>query len=138
VPRVVPKEPKFKPDETVVAWQSFAWDSPSGRPFTIVSGTRLRGDHEVVLGCPWYFHRADAPDDEVPNLWDHVPEPPQHEAEFHRPAPPIPDGEAAVCVTAFQVGFGGPKVVKGQRLRKDDSLVVAHPDFFRTVGQRLG
>jgi hypothetical protein len=124
VPRLLPRKKRFGPDDVVVAWQSFAADV-DGRPYTITPKMTLRGDHPVVVAHPWYFANA-------------VAEPTEHQPEFHRPAPPIPDEEAAECVTAFQVGFGGPKVVKGQTLRKDDPLVVAHPDFFRTVGQRLG
>jgi hypothetical protein len=133
VPRVVPKEPRFKPDEVVVAWQSFAWDSPSGQPFTIVKGTRLRGDHEVVVGCPWYFARADSPSDEVPNLWDHVPQPPDHEPEFHRVEPPPPDGEAVVALVELQVGLGGRRIHRGQKLRRDDPIVQANPEHFAIV-----
>jgi hypothetical protein len=133
VPRVVPKKHPFTAEDVVEAWQSFAWDSPSGRPFTIVKGTRLRGDHEVVVGAPWYFVRADAPSEEVPNVWDHVPEPPQHEPEFHRPAPPVPDEDAVVYVMAFQVLATGVKVVRGQRLHRNDPLVLANPAAFAVV-----
>jgi hypothetical protein len=133
VPRLLPKKGPFRPDDVVAAWQSFAWDSPSGRPFTIVKGTRLRGDHEVVLGCPFYFHRADAPADEVPNLWDHVPEPPQHEAEFHRVEPPPPDDEAVVALVELQVGLGGRRIRRGEKVRRDDPVVQAHPEHFAVV-----
>jgi len=46
--------------------------------------------------------RADAPTEEIPKVWDAVPEAPRHEPEFHQPAPAIPDEEAVTCLTEFQ------------------------------------
>jgi hypothetical protein len=133
MPRVHPRKHPFTAEDVVEAWQSFAWDSPSGRPYTIARGTRLRGDHEVVVGCPWYFHRADAPDDERPNLWDHVEVAPDPAPEFHRVEPPPPDGEAVVALVELQVGLGGRRIRKGEKLRRDDPLVKANPEFFAIV-----
>jgi hypothetical protein len=133
MPRVVPKRHPFTADDVVVAWQSFAWDGPEGRPYTITPSMRLRGDHPAVVANPAYFSKADLPSAEVPNLWDHVSAPVQPEPEYHRVQPPIPDDEAAVCMTAFQIGFGGKYVAKNQRLRRDDPLVTENPEFFRII-----
>lgn len=100
---------------------------------TIPRGARLRGDHPAVLGCPAYFAKADASAEEVPNLWDHVVEAPQMEPEFHHPAPPIPDEEAVTCTTTFQIGLGGRKVVKGERLRPRRSARPGVPGFFALI-----
>jgi hypothetical protein len=120
----------------VTAWQAFSVDV-DGASFTVPRGTRLRGDHPAVLACASYFWKADDGSVEAaPNMWDFVAEPEQPVPEFHRPAPPIPDAEAAECVTTFQV-LGGRKVTKGQRLRMDDPLVVENKSYFRTIGKPL-
>jgi hypothetical protein len=65
--------------------------------------------------------------------WSLVPEAPQPEPEFYKPAPPIPDEEAVVCVSPFLMISTGQKVVRGQRLHRDDPLVVANPEAFAIV-----
>jgi len=137
MPRISPKTHPFKPEDTVSAWQAFAIDL-DGVPYTVTTKMRLHGDHPVVKACPSYFTKTDAPTDEVPSMWSAVPDEPEHQREFTPPpAEPIPDDEAAICVMSFTVGFGGPKVVKGQRLRIGDPLVQQNKGFFAHVGKPL-
>jgi hypothetical protein len=62
-----------------------------------------------------------------------VPEPPQHEAEFHRVEHPPPDGEAVVALVELQVGLGGRRIQKGQKVRRDDPIVIENPQHFAVV-----
>jgi hypothetical protein len=86
----------------------------------------------VVRTCPAYFQLDGVPSDEALSEWNFVAEAERHEPEFTKPTPPIPAGEAVVCLTSFSAGLSGRKVVKGQRLRRDDPLVQEHPAFFAT------
>ena len=133
MPRVVPKKHPFTAEEVVVAWQAFAFDDADGRQFTIPRGARLRGDHPAVLGCPAYFAKEGVPADEVPNMWDHVGEAPQPEAEFYHPAPPIPDSEAVVAQVDILMTQSGRSIKKGQKYHRDDPLVKSNPEFFAVI-----
>lgn len=133
MPRVKSKRPKFKDTDVVIAWQAVAVDTPEGE-FTIARGTRLRGSHPAVKAATWCFAADGTPDEEIPK--PPAPDPQPHVPEFYRPAPRIPDEEAAVCVTAFTAGRR--HVAKGQRLRRDDPLVQANAELFRTPPMPVG
>jgi hypothetical protein len=75
---------------------------------------------------------VDAPTDEVPSLWSVVPVA-EHAPEFHRPADPIPDEEAAVLRDLLPGRLRRQESGEGARLRRDDELVRENPEFFRTV-----
>jgi len=81
VPRVMPKQPRFRADEIVKSWQSFSYDDQQGG-HTIRTGVRLRGDHPAVLRCPWCFVREDQPDDRTPSLYQDLVEP---QPRFRKP-----------------------------------------------------
>ena len=51
------------------------------------------------------------------------------------PTPAIPDAEAALVVDAFRVN--DRFFARGERLRRDDPIVTAHPEMFRTPALRL-
>jgi hypothetical protein len=127
MPRVIPDEPRFKPEDVVMAWQCSAPTWTAG-PNTITPTMRLRGDHPAVLACPAYFVRADAPTAERPTVWDAVPEPPQFAPEFLAPTVEIPANQVAICTTAFS-DAGGRWIKRGARLRRDDPAVRMQPQF---------
>lgn len=85
-----------------------------------------------MLSCPAYFAKVDAPTDEVPSVWRAVAEPPEH-AEFHRVEPPIPDEDAVVVVQPFRVIATGRKYERGEKLRRDDPVVLANTGAFEIV-----
>jgi hypothetical protein len=119
------KAPPFEPDEIVVAWTSGATAD-----HVIRRGERLRGDDPRVIALPGIFVRDGTPTSELPNVWQHVPEPAQDEP-LVRVAPAIPDSEAAVAVASFTVA--GRYIGKGSRLRRSDPVVKQHPELFRTA-----
>jgi hypothetical protein len=130
MPRVLPKKPKFKTDEIVVAWTGFATGHTA-----VQRGTRLRGDSPLVKGHPQYFVKDGTPANEMPGELDGLVPSPSEPPEFHRPAPPIPDEEA--CEVAMDVMIAGRPFRRGQRVRRDDPAVRGNEQFFRTVGQPL-
>jgi hypothetical protein len=67
VPRVIPRQPRFRPDQLVRAWQSFAYDEAQGVPRTVAKGTCMRGDADAVLRAPWCFVAAETPTSEEPS-----------------------------------------------------------------------
>jgi hypothetical protein len=67
VPRVIPRQPRFDPDELVRAWQAFSYDDADGVPRTIKRGTCMRGDADAVRRAPWCFVPAEAPTDQEPS-----------------------------------------------------------------------
>jgi hypothetical protein len=113
---ILPKKPRFRPDEVVVCWEGFAaQDVPF--PFGVVRrGTRLRGGHPVVQSHSWRLVADGVPEIEWPKR--EFPEPEQHEPMI-AVVEQIPDDEAAVANCDLTCGFGGPTVKKGQRLRRD-------------------
>jgi hypothetical protein len=118
------KAPPFEPDEIVVAWCSGATGD-----YVIRRGERLRGDDPRVIALPGIFARDGTPTSELPNVWQHVPEPAQDEPRAH--AEPIPDEDAAVCVRAFTLGRR--YVAVGERFRIDDPIVQRNKELFRTA-----
>jgi len=100
----VKKRPKFKPDEILVAWESFAGDD-----VRVVAGvTRLRGDHPIVKRCPDFFTQDGTPSDELTRLRqnyyrDSEPEPVK-EPPRTRIAKEIRDADAVVCVRGLLAG----------------------------------
>jgi hypothetical protein len=125
------RKPKFRDDEIVVCWEPVAHGD-----YVIRRGERLRGSHDVVKAVPGAFVADGTPIGEMPNVWDVVPEPVQDEHNLVHIPPPIPDEDAAVAVSGFTIG--GRYVGKGARFRRDDPLVKAHPQFFRTPAMPLG
>jgi hypothetical protein len=72
MPRVLPKQARFRADQIAKSWQSFSYDDETGG-HTIKSGVRLRGDHPAVQRCPWCFIADDQPDDARPSLYPDIP-----------------------------------------------------------------
>ena len=77
MPRVRPSEPRFAADETVRAWQAFAFDGADGVGHTIMRGVRLRGDHVAVRTCSWNFVADAEVDDAEPPAYPSLPEEPK-------------------------------------------------------------
>ena len=111
---------KFQDDEVVVATQGIAMGE-----YVVSRGTRLRGDHPLVRQLPQHFVADGVPEGEWPNMWATMREPAQEPARQE-----IPDAEAVVAIESFLAGHR--HVPKGARLRRDDPLVKAHPQLFRT------
>ena len=120
---------KFEDEEIVVATQGVATGD-----YTIARGTRLRGNHPVVQAVPSVFVSDGIPESEWPSMWASLPEP-NNESSYPQPEP-IPDEEAAVAVESFSVGERN--IPRGARLRRDDKLVKAHPQLFRTPALPVG
>lgn len=120
---------KFKPDEVVVAYTTFATDD-----YVIKRGTRLRGSHPAVLRNPQWFVADGTPTNEMPGIFTGV-EVPQPEPKFYKPAPTIPDEEAVVATVAFSVSIDGVRhnVLDGQRLHRDHPIVKKEPQYFQTL-----
>lgn len=120
---------KFKPDEVVVAYTTFATDD-----YVIRRGTRLRASHTAVQRNPHWFVADGTVTNEIPNVFAGV-EVAQPAAEFYKPAPAIPDDEAVVATVAFSVSIDGVRhnVLDGQRLHRDHPIVKKEPQFFQTV-----
>ena len=73
------------------------------------------------------------PESEIPRAEIVVEE---HAPEFYRPAPPIPDDEAAVATVSLQIG--ATYLQKGrQRVRRDAPFVKGNEQYFVTVPVRL-
>lgn len=121
------KSLKFADDEIVVAWQPFAPPSMAG---AIQRGTRLRGDDPIVKAHPQFFVPDGTPEREWPSHWDELVENPVRHEKRSDVAAVIPDQEAAIAMDAFFVD--GRYVARGERLRRDDKLVKAHGELFRT------
>jgi hypothetical protein len=132
MPRVLPKELPFKPDQMVVAWTTFAAeDLPP--PGVMKRGTKLRGDHPAVVSHPNFFVSAELPDDEMPNDFTFMPEPPQHEHEYIQIVNQLPDGELVEATCDFSIGYGGDTVRKGQKFNPTDWRVKAAAEYFKPV-----
>ena len=134
MPRVLPKKPPFKPQEMVVAWTTFAADDLPP-PGVMKRGTKLRGDHPAVVGHSNYFVSADLPDNEIPNDFTFMPEPPQHEHEHIRILERLPDDQLMEAVCDLSIGFGGDVIRKGTKLPKTDWRVRLCGEWFRRVGR---
>jgi hypothetical protein len=119
---------KPKPEKVYVCHATFASEHE-----TVKRGTRLRGSDPRVIEHFTCFVEADIPENEWPSMWATMAEPPTFPNEFHRPAPPIPDEDAAVALVAIRVGLTGRIIEVGQRVRRDDPIVQASPEFFTTV-----
>ncbi len=143
MPRVKPRRPKkFKPDEVVVCWQSFATERD-----VIPKGARLRGDHAAVQACPHNFVADGTPDAETPSEFD------SPDAEEDNPlaldvqvlTDPVEYSEPSVVVLTrdIRVGVGLDsegktanvrKLRRGARFLADSEIVVLKPDFFTPNG----
>jgi hypothetical protein len=106
VPRVVPKTPRFKPEQTVRAWQAFAVDAADGLPYSIHWGQKLPGDHPAVLAAPWNFVV-----DTEPNPLDPIP-------YAEEPAPLFTDGPVRIRATA-KIIYGVSTHEKGEVFEAD-------------------
>ena len=109
MPRLSPKQPKFKPDEVMVAWMPHVVGERM-----IAAGIALRATDEAVRLNPAYFHRADMPSEEIPSPWQAAvgreeemtrehksPALLAHEREQQRQ---IPAAEACVALQSFNSG----------------------------------
>lgn len=118
------KTHKFKDDEVVIAWQSFAVD---GVHETIVRGQRLRGSHPAVKKAPDYFVPDATPESEWPSHFAGAVESSmrlaqEQQAERARHAPPeIPLAEQVLCVAGFTKS--GRSFREGGIYRRDDPAV---------------
>lgn len=121
---------KFKDDEVVVSWQTFAGE---GIDEVIKRGTRLRGAHPAVRRWPQFFVADGTPEKEWPGLLDATIEHSQkvaaeRAAENERKYPTIPADEVVVCIQGFRAGF--TSVDEGARRRRTDPVVKKYPQFF--------
>ena len=66
MPRVLPRQPRFKDADLCRAWQAFTYDDETGG-HTVRRGARLLGSHDAVRRYPWNFVLDSQPDDAEPS-----------------------------------------------------------------------
>jgi hypothetical protein len=114
MPRVLPKKARFRPDQLVKAWQSFAVQTADGLDVTVPRLTRLRGDHPAVTAAPWNFVEAEVSDDEMPSELGARPlpeEPKMFEGPTRIRFVPCHTASSLVLIGARQYGVGEEVVV---------------------------
>jgi hypothetical protein len=134
MPRLRTKN-KFKRDQTVVCWRTF------GAPYSLVpdgvvrKGTKLRGNHPWVKEFPEHFMDADTPDDEWPNEFVGLAEPPPNESH-HKLRDRLPADQLVRCVNSITVGLGGRLGFEKRKLYPKTSaaeMLERFPDCFEEV-----
>lgn len=137
MPRLIPRRARqWKDGELVRPVESFTGDV-DGVPFVLNPADRLRADDPVVRRWPHHFVRVDSSNGELGEVLAEI-----HAGENEkavasskletRPrvvSDSIPVGEAAVASENF---YAPPDryFSKGQRVRRDDPAVQAHPELF--------
>jgi hypothetical protein len=125
----------FTRDQIVVCWRTIGVSYDIVPEGVIRKGTRLRGNHPWVREFPEHFIDADTPDDEWPNEFAGLAEPPPYESHVHLPDR-LPDDELVRCVNSITVGFGGGLgFEKGQLYPKTKAaeMLERFPECFEEV-----
>jgi hypothetical protein len=134
MPRLRAKK-KFKPGQTAVCWRAFGAPSSVVPEGVIRKGTRLRGNHPWVREFPEHFIDAGTPDDEWPNEFAGLVEPPPHESHVNV-LDRLPADELVRCVNSITVGLGGGLGFEKGKLypkTKAAEMLERFPDCFEEV-----
>jgi hypothetical protein len=138
MPRARKEPPQINPDTVYVAWTSGAAQLADGTEAIVKEGNRYRGDNPLVKALWWMF----LPDghtgaDRQARYRELYPEPEPHVDPYRRekPAPPLGDEDAMVCIAAIPGGLTvrGQGVAPGTKVPKDHPDVKRYPEHFAPV-----
>jgi hypothetical protein len=134
MPRLRAKK-KFKANQTVVCWRTFGALSNVVPEGVVRKGTKLGGGHPWVREFAQHFIDAGTPDDEWPNEFVGLAEPPPHESHVNV-LDRLPADELVRCVNSITVGLGGRLgFEKGKLYPKTNAaeMLDRFPDCFEEV-----
>lgn len=129
MPRVTAK-PRWRDDEVVVAWGALA-----AAEYVIARGERLRGSDPRVREHPEMFVADGTPESEWPSQVDwgalpSTPEPPQTRILESASADEL-------CVANDSLRAGTRVIERGQKVRRDDPVVLKSPELFHGIPKLL-